>query len=184
MQSEPDDILWITEARMLSLCKLARSTFQSWVKAGLDIEDEGGAYGLSKVLAVALLVEARRHLGLEELLGAWWELARSDDLSAILGAARRLEKGERFDLVIEPEHASIALARSDVELVAAVRHPGAPRSVVVVDLSDRTLLVKESFFRLASRAPRPEKKRRGRPRRKEAEERRKEAEVVPLRSEG
>jgi hypothetical protein len=169
MQDAPDDILWISEARMFNLCELPRSTFQSWVKAGLDIEDPGGAYGLADVLAILLLVHARRYLGLEEMAGAWRELGREGAIGTMIRAACDLEEGERFDLVLEPEHGSILVARSNPELVNAVRHPGAPRPVVVLDLSEAIQLVKKSFMRLANRSPRPREKRRGRPRRKAAE---------------
>jgi hypothetical protein len=153
---------------MFSLCELPRSTFQSWVKAGLDIQDPGGAYGLADVLAISILVHARRHLGLEEMVSAWRDLALTGGAGEIIAAARAAEEGERLDLVLEPEHASIAVARSNDELVAAVRHPGAPRPVIVIDLADAIQLVKESFRRLAKTAPRPSEKRRGRPRRQPA----------------
>lgn len=154
---------------MLSLCELPRSTFQSWIKAGLDIEEPDGAYGLSQVLSVAILVAARKYLGLEELVGAWRAANGSGAANQMLTAARGLGKGDRFDLVVEPAHGSIAIARTNSELVKAVRHPGAPRAVVVLDLAERILLVNASFKRMAGYEPRPVEKRRGRPRRRHVE---------------
>lgn len=169
MHVAADDIEWVSESRMFSLCELPRSTFQSWVKAGLDIQDPGGAYGLDDVLEIALLVQARRYLGLEELAGGWRQLTRSGVVGEIVTAARELKEGERFDLVLEPEHASIVAAGNNDELINAVRHPGAPRPVVVLTVSEEIQLIKESFARLAKTAPRPTEKRRGRPRRQSAD---------------
>lgn len=169
MHAGADDIEWVSEARMFSLCELPRSTFQSWVKAGLDIQDSGGAYDLDDVLEIAVLVQARRYLGLDELVGGWRQLTRSGAAKEIVAAARELKEGEQFDLVLEPEHASIVAAGNAEELIDAVRHPGAPRPVVVLAVSEEIQLVKESFARLAKTAPRPTKKRRGRPRRQGAD---------------
>ncbi len=169
MHAGADDIEWVSEARMFSLCELPRSTFQSWVKAGFDIQDPGGAYGLDDVLEIALLVQARRYLGLEELAGGWRQLTRSGVAGEIVVAARELKEGEQFDLVLEPEHASIVAAGNNDELIDAVRHPGAPRPVVVLAVSGEIQLIKESFARLAKTAPRPAEKRRGRPRRQSAD---------------
>jgi hypothetical protein len=169
MQGPPDTISWISEARMLGLCDLPRSTFQSWLKAGLDLADPGGAYGLAETLEIAVLVHARRHLGLEEMAGAWKSATRSGRREEIVRRAVALEEGDRFDLVIQPQHASLVVAESDAELVRAVRHPTAPRPVVVLDIADSLLLVKEGFEGLATVGSRPSETRRGRPRRQAAD---------------
>jgi hypothetical protein len=169
MHAGADDIEWVSEARMFSLSGLPRSTFQSWIKAGLDIQDPGGAYSLDDVLEIALLVQARRYLGLEELVSGWRQLTRSGAANAIVAAARGMQQGEQLDLVIEPDHAAIVAARNNEELIAAVRHPGAPRPVVVLTVSEEIQLVKEAFARLAKTAPRPTEKSRGRPRRQGAD---------------
>jgi hypothetical protein len=169
MQGSPDTIFWISEARMLGLCDLPRSTFQSWLKAGLDLADPGGAYGLAETLEVAVLVQARRHLGLEEMAGAWRSAIRSGRRDEIVRRAVALEEGGRLDLVVQPQHASLAVADTDAELVRAVRHPTAPRPVVVLDVAAPLMLVKEGFEGMATAGSRPSERRRGRPRRQPAE---------------
>jgi hypothetical protein len=166
MHDAPDDISWISEPRMLGLCDLPRSTRQSWERAGLNVGDAGGAYGEGAVLEIALLVMIREHLGLEEMIGAWRDLTSSGTAAEIINRARHLRERDRFDLVLEPEHAGIRVARTNAELAAAVRHPGAPRPVVVVDIAERIRLVRDSFRRLAVHEPRPQVKRPGRPRSK------------------
>jgi hypothetical protein len=44
-----------------------------------------------------------------------------------------------------------------------VRHPGAPRPVVVLDIAERICHIRDSFRRLANFGPRPQVKRPGRP---------------------
>jgi hypothetical protein len=166
MHGAPDDISWISEPRMLGLCGLPRSTRQSWERAGLDIGDVGGAYGEGAVLEIALLVIIREHLGLEEMVSAWRELSNSGAAADLINQARCLHDKDRFDLILEPDHAGIRAASTNGQLVAAVRHPGAPRPVVVVDIADRIRLVRDSFRRLATHEPRPQVKRPGRPRSK------------------
>lgn len=151
---------------MLGLCGLPRSTRQSWERAGLNVGDAGGAYGEGAVLEIALLVIIREHLGLEEMVSAWRDLSNSGAAVELINQARGLRDKDRFDLVLEPDHAGIGVARTNGQLVAAVRHPGAPRPVVVVDIADRMRLVRNSFRRLATHEPRPQVKRPGRPRSK------------------
>ncbi|MEX1143143.1 MAG: hypothetical protein WD993_00325 [Thermoleophilaceae bacterium] len=155
----------MSEPRMLGLCGLARSTFQSWVRAGLDINDPGGAYGEGAVLRTALLVQVREHLSLDDMVGAWRDFTASGAATEFLNHARCLREDGRLDLVIEPEHAGMAIARNDEELIAAVRHGNAPRPVIVVDVADRILHVLQSFRRMAKPGARPTERRRGRPRR-------------------
>jgi hypothetical protein len=149
---------------MLSLCRLSRSTFQSWRRSGLDLPGTGGAYGLNEVLTLTILVAVRDFLAPKEMVAAWRHLVRSGREEEILSSARGLERGDRFDLVIEPELASLELARSDEELVAAVRHPTYPREFVVVDGAERVYTVVDAFSRLGNETPRPRQKGPGRPR--------------------
>jgi hypothetical protein len=44
-----------------------------------------------------------------------------------------------------------------------VRHPGAPRSVVVLDVSERLLLAMQAFHRFSKSSKRPTARRPGRP---------------------
>jgi hypothetical protein len=165
MSLAPDDKSWITETGMLSLTGLPRSTFSSWTDDGFLQADPGAAYDLEGVLEIALLVEIRKFLG-DHTVPAWNYLRDSDRDAEMVEAAAALERGGRFDLVFEPDHSGIAMARDDESLATAVRHPGAPRPVIVVDVADRLLLVREGFQKSRSTRPRPSTRRAGRPRRR------------------
>lgn len=149
---------------MLDLCEVSRSTFNSWRKAGLDLVAERGAYGLDRIVAVVVLASARKYLTPKDMAGAWRSAVKSGADERIARAGRSLEADGRFDLVIESEHAFLSIACSEEELVEAVRHPGAPRPVVVVDLADRIRHVVETFDRIANETPRPQERGPGRPR--------------------
>jgi hypothetical protein len=148
---------------MLSLCGLSRSSFQSWTRSGLEIGNEAGAYGLNEVIALTVLVAVRDFLSPKHLVAAWREMVLSGEAERFVNAGRQLEKGGRFDLVVEPEVAWFRLARTDAELVDAVRTPSDPRPVVVIDAADRVRRAVGGFNRLGEETPRRTKKARGRP---------------------
>jgi hypothetical protein len=157
------DLLWISEARMLSICGLPRSTFQGWNRAGLGLVDAGGAYGLRQVVAISLLVAARDHMGAEELVAAWGEFDRSGAADELLEAVREAEKGDRFDLLVAPTSGAMLVVRDDEELVRALRHPEVPTTFAVIDVSGRLRAVRDSFARFQKTTKRPQKRRPGRP---------------------
>lgn len=165
MNTSPDDIAWLNESRMLSVCGLPRSTFQSWGRNGLELANAQGAYGLYEVIGVALLVEMRRYVGVEDLVAVWDDLGAGDSLPALVAKARALQLGDRLDVILEPEHGRATIACGDSELAAAVRHPSAPRPIIVLDVAERVAHVTATFHRLAKNAPRPQEKRPGRPKR-------------------
>jgi hypothetical protein len=149
---------------MLALCRLSRSTFNSWKKSGLDIANSAGAYGLSDVVALTVLVAIREFIPPKEMIAAWRDLVQSGGAAGIVNAARSLNEGDRFDLIVQPQHASLRLALSEQELTAAVRFPTDPKVVVVIDAADRVRSVVKAFDRLGNDTPRPKEKRPGRPR--------------------
>lgn len=162
MGHAPDDLLWMTEARMLSICGLPRSTFQSWARSGAIERDPGAAYGEGDVLRIALLGILRDHLPTDTARSAWDDLRVSGLLDDFVTRARTLEEGDRFDLVLEVEHAGVIAAFDDIALIDAVRRPEAPRAVKVVPAAERLRLVRDSFRRQAARGQ-PPGRRRGRP---------------------
>lgn len=164
MQTPPDDIAWLPESRLLDLCGLSRSTFQSWQRAGLDVGNDQGAYSLDDAIALIVLAAVRDHLAPKDMVGAWRFLLKSGEAADLLAAARLLKRGDRFDLVIEPDLASLKVARSDAELADAVRHPTDPRPVVVLDLAERVYRGCRAFERLGNESPKPRRKAPGRPR--------------------
>jgi hypothetical protein len=157
------DLVWISEARMLSICGLPRSSFQGWNRAGLGLLDSGGAYGLREAVAISLLVAARDQMGVEELVAAWRAFDGSGEADELVRAVRGAEKGDRFDLVVAPVGGSMTVVRNDDELVRAVRDPEVPTAFAVIDVSARLRAVRDSFGRYQKQTKRPQKRRPGRP---------------------
>lgn len=178
LQHLPDDIAWLPESRTLGLCRLSRSTLNSWKKSGLELTSEHAAYGLSEVIGLALLVAAREYLPPKELVNAWRSFAASPAGVDAVNAARELKPEARFDLVVEPDNAGFQVARSESDLLAAVSTPMAPRPVVVLDLSARIRQVVETFHRIANPTKPPAERSPGRPRNAERDN------VRPLRGKG
>jgi hypothetical protein len=167
MTDQPDDIRWIPESQMLEFCRLSRSTFKSWSKSGLEIATENGAYGLSALVSLVLLRAAREFLSPKKMVGAWSRLESEGAIGPLVAAARKLEKGGRFDLVVDPEYSELEVVFGDEELIAAVRTPGWARSVVVVDVAEPVRRMVRAFDINANRTARPKERAPGRPRRPE-----------------
>lgn len=161
--TSPHDIAWLPESQILKLCGLSRSTLQSWVRGGLDLAADA-AYDLRGLVALTLLAEARSFLMPKEMIEAWGGLVRRGQDEAIVDAARRLDSGGRFDLVIDVTFTSLRVVQTEAELISAVVHPRRPRPVVVLDMAEPVLLAVEYFEDHANRTPVPEKKGPGRPR--------------------
>jgi hypothetical protein len=158
-----DEDRWVEEARMLALCGLPRSTFQSWDRSGLFVRDPGGAYSEAAVLEIALLSALREHFSTEDLSRTWKSLRQDGAVERLVAAASRVEANARFDLVLEPQYGGIALARDDSELLTAVRHPAAPRAFLVLSLGERLQLVRQGFDRISTNERRPSERKVGRP---------------------
>ena len=168
MERALQDLQWLDEARMLELCELARSTFHGWARAGLVERDPGGTYGEGAVLELVLIAALRDHFSIDELLVRWPRLRHDGSVEEFVTRARKLRAGGRYDVIVEPKHGGITVAGDDVELVAAVRHPGAPRAVVVIDLAPKLLLALRSFRDWAVTGRRPSQRKVGRPARQSA----------------
>jgi hypothetical protein len=159
---------WVEESRMLTLCALPRSTFQSWDRSGLVARDPGGAYTESAVIELGLLSALREHFSSEELARTWKALREEGAVDVFVSAALALGVDDRFDLILEPHHGGVALAMDDAELLAAVRHPMAPRSVLVLSLAEKLQLIRQGFSRFCTDARRPLERKVGRPARRVA----------------
>lgn len=169
MQHAPDDLSWVGETRVPSLTGVARTTFQSWTRAGIVDQDPGGAYGEGAVLEIALVGALREHFSVDELATRWSRLRSQGDVNRFLARARQLDSSERFDLVVEPELGGISVAADDEALVRAVRHEHAPRAVVVIPMAERLTSVRDSFRGWSTTAKRPTQRKRGRPARRRAD---------------
>ena len=169
MERAPQDFQWVDEARMLELCGLPRSTFHGWVKSGLVERDPGGAYGEGAVLEIVFIGALRDYFSVDELSLRWPRLRADGRVERFVACARRLRDRGRYDVVVEPQHGAISLAVSNAELIKAVRHPGAPRAVVVIDLAPRMLLARAGCRAWGVTGRRPNKRKVGRPARQPAE---------------
>jgi hypothetical protein len=159
----PHDIAWLPESQVLKVCGLSRSTLQSWVRSGLDLAVDA-VYGLPALVSLVLLAEARSFLSPKEMVEAWGALSRAGRVESLVEAARNLERGQNFDLVIDVTYASLRIAETEAELMDAIRHARRPRPVVVLDMAESILLAVEYFEAHANRLPQPKKKGPGRPR--------------------
>lgn len=163
MAKPQDESRWLPEAQVLRLAELSRSTLRSWAQADLKFA-AGAAYDLKALVAIVLLAKCRSYLSPKEMAGAWRRVARTGAEAAILEAAKELEQGGRFDLIVDPQYASLTIARSDAELAQAVRRPSAPRAMIVVDVAEPVFAAVEHFTDHANKGSQPTRKAPGRPR--------------------
>lgn len=157
------DLFWISEARMLGICSLPRSTFQGWNRLGLGLAHPGGAYGLREVLGISLLAAARDHAGAEELVVSWTAFNESGQADELVEAVRGMGKGDRFELVLAPVRGLMTVARDDEQLVRAVRDVETPTAFVVIDVSAKLHAARDDFERFQKTIKRPQTRRPGRP---------------------
>ncbi|MCW3001514.1 MAG: hypothetical protein JWQ20_812 [Conexibacter sp.] len=160
---DPYELGWVDEAKMLAITDLARSTFHGWARAGIVERDPGGAYSEPAVIEMMLVGALRDYMSVDELAIRWPRLQAEGKVADFVRRARTVEEGERYDLIVEIKHGDVSVARDDTELAAAVRHPGAPRPVVVVDLADRLRLVRSGFMSWRITGRRPKARKAGRP---------------------
>lgn len=168
MSNATDGLLWMPEARIASLCRVPRSTWQSWTTEGLIQPSVQGAYDEEGAITAVIVSSLRNQLGLGDAVKAWRALVADGSAERFIAHARGFREGERFDLVIEPDTAGVSLAGDDAALARAVRHPESPRPVIVVSLESELNRVISGFRTLANRGRRPAAKRAGRPSRSDA----------------
>jgi hypothetical protein len=150
---------WISEARALEIVGLARATALNWAKAG--ILERRVTYDLAALLELLLLAILREYLSVDDLARRWPQLRAEGWVADAV--QRAAVAGKRCDLVVDRDHGGLVMAESDAELAAAVRRPGAPRAVTVVDIAPRIALIRQAFENWALVGPAPEERRPGRP---------------------
>lgn len=168
MNDPPDaaaDIAWVSQSQIIELAEISRATLNSWIKAGLDISNAAAAYKVVDLVKLLIFAAARKHLTPQQMASAWTDLAASGEAATITAAARELEPGDSFELVVDLKYHELKVVRSDEELLAAVRHPTAPRPLVVIDLAEPMRDSVRAFFRDARKGVPPAARKRGRPKR-------------------
>lgn len=168
MKVPPDataDIAWVSQSQILEFCEISRATLNSWIKAGLDIPTATAAYKVADLVKLLIFAAARKHLTPQQMAAAWSDLAKSGEADRITDLARELKPGNSFDLVIDLKYREMKVVRSNKELVVAVRHPTAPRPIVVIDLAEQMRDSVASFFRCSREDAPPVARKRGRPKR-------------------
>jgi len=163
MPPPPDELPWVQQSRLLALCEISRATLNSWVKAGLGLGNKAG-YEFSDLVTLLIFASARKHMSPQHMVAVWNDLHTEGEVDRLVEAAEHLQPGQNFDLVIDPEYASFLVALSEPELLDAVRHPLAPRPVVVVDMAEKVRDTAAAFRRFATTDEQPEQRKRGRPR--------------------
>jgi hypothetical protein len=152
------------ESAALALCGLKRPTWTGWSDQGIVARPSDGAYELHDVIRVALVSELRKVLAVDEMAAAWRDMTADGVADEVVQLAATLQEDDRFDLVVEPASGRVRLATNDEQLAQAVRHPTAPRAVIVISPAGELHRVVGGFANRALSSNRPGERRRGRPR--------------------
>jgi hypothetical protein len=152
------------EAAALALCGMKRPTWTGWGEHGIVARPSDGAYDLHDVIRVALVSELRKVLGVDDMAAAWRGMTSDGVADEVIRLATTVQEDDRLDLVVEPASGRVQLATDDQELAQAVRHPTAPRAVIVISPAAELHRVVGGFANRALSADRPSVRRRGRPR--------------------
>jgi len=148
MGNTADSIVVVGERDLLHIARVARSTWQNWVKKGLVSETSDGRYGEREVIrtAVAALVVSALDLPRAKLV-----------LDAIGGSAEetclrlKLDGDDLSDVVIDLHSFSAVLVSDATSLSAAVHAPVVtPRPYVLVPLAETARDARRVFRRLAA----------------------------------
>ncbi len=163
MADAADGLFWISQTRLLELCRVKRATWRAWDKDGLVESDPGGAYSEADVFCLVLLLAIREHLSVSDTTKAWQAMkqARLDDQIAKI--TRTLGADDRLELIIEPETRVIRYATDDASLARAVRFADDPRAVIVIPMEGKLRRARDGFRVMRETTPRPTARRAGRP---------------------
>jgi hypothetical protein len=177
MIDRPDGLFWISEARLLELCRVKRTTWRAWDSEGLVERDDGGAYSEADALSVVLILALRNVLSAQDTAAAWRDMQRRGADSEVIATTATLGDESHLDLIVEPESRVVRYAATDEALIKAVRFLDDPRSVIVVSVAGKLRRVRDGFRVLKEESARPTERRVGRPTRIAAD-------VLPLRQVG
>jgi hypothetical protein len=169
MTEQPDGLFWISEARLLEICRIKRATWRAWADEGLVEGDPGGAYDEADVLSVVLILALRDHLSAKDTALAWQEIRRQGLDAQMIARARKLTTKSHLDLIIEPDTRIVRYATDDSSLARAVRFADDPRGVIVVAVDGKLRRVRDGFRILKEESRRPTERSVGRPKRTPAQ---------------
>jgi hypothetical protein len=163
MVDRPDGLFWISEARLLELCRIKRATWRAWGSEGLVERDAGGAYSEADALSVVLILAIRDVLSAQDTALAWRDMKRRGTDAEVIAATPTLSERAHLDLIIEPDSRVVRYAANDEALIQAVRFLDDPRSVIVVSVGGKLRRVHDGFRVLKEESARPTERRVGRP---------------------
>jgi hypothetical protein len=144
MGTSPDSIRVVGEADLLDLGRVARSTWQNWLKQGVLVGSRGGLHGEAEVAEVVVLgllvaaVELRR-------AKAIWPICRDRVVQECV--ALPLDEDAHLDAVVDLHTWELQLARDAAELHAATRARAAfPRGRLVLPLAASVSEARRGFW--------------------------------------
>ena len=162
MGTAPDSIGWVSEADLLRIARVARSTRRHWARKQLVTDPGNGRYRERDVVETVVLDLLVRATGFADAALAWGQHGGAV-LDSILSASTT--PGEQLDLVVSVELADLSLARTDSEVGSTARGGGQPRAFLVVPLAAALAEARSAFWTFAGRSRAPtDRRRRQRPR--------------------
>lgn len=130
MGESPDSIRVVGEADLLDLSRVARSTWQNWIKQGAVSDPRRGHYGEAEVVGLVVASRIVDAIGLHKAALAWPRACAATVESAL---AMPLDGSARLDLVIDLFGLEIA-AIETAEALDLALHPevATPRVFAVI----------------------------------------------------
>jgi hypothetical protein len=162
MGTSADSIRVVGEADLLDLARVARTTWQNWVRKGVIEDSDVGVYredDVAEVVTVTLLVDG---VGLRRAR-AIWPASREHVIGA--GLALDLEEPGDLLLVVDPYSWETELCSTANELWRMIGEPlDPPRARIVVPVAARIQAARRAFWTRAQPVPELAKDRRRRAR--------------------
>jgi hypothetical protein len=174
MAVPPDGFAYLRQAKLAELAGVSRQAHQGWIDDGYVGPGVNGAFFPRDLVEAILVAQLRPHLGpaTAKLLRRLRDDGVPDALADRFGDGTR----KQCDAVLDPVTGTGTICLTDKMVAKAVRPDGViTRSVVAIDLSGTLAQALIGFDSFAVTGPLPAERKRGRPR--------KQADVIPLRSE-
>lgn len=147
MDRPTDSIRVVAETDVLSLARIARSTWKNWVGKGLINEPANGMYGESDVVELVAVEQLVEWTDLGRALTAW---KGCRDRVLAMALALDLADPTALDAVIDLHTLDVVLATDATELHGIVRaHRPFPRGQLVLALSELVCEARRGFWKRA-----------------------------------